>query len=134
MREILERHRGLLAGGLLVATCLITACDSDIIGDDFGPPSAYALVEGRVFRADETPGPAGMKVALTRCSLPVGGLAGSSTTVAGGHFSVEGAVPPVGFPEVDSLQIECELIAGQGFAESGVIEVSSSTVLSSRPL
>lgn len=126
MSETMERHRGRLASAVvLVTACLITACDGDVIIDDFGPPSGYARVEGRLLRADGTPGPEGMEVALTRCGLPIGGLAGSSETVAGGDFSVVGELPPVDlFPaEADSLLVECELIAGRGFAESGVLDV-----------
>jgi hypothetical protein len=126
MREIAERDRPRLARvGILLAVCLAAACDSGVIVDDFGPPSGYARIDGRLLRMNGTPEPEGMEVVLTRCGFPIGGLAGSSETGSGGSFSVIGALSPVDpFPAgSDSLGVECELIAGAGFAESGIIEV-----------
>lgn len=109
---------------VIAGSCLFAGCSGDH-DHDWGPPSGYARVDGRVTYADGTPGPKDMEVALTRCGSPVGGLAGSSRTAAGGTFSVEGSLAPIDlFPQgSDSLKVQCELIAGQGFATSGPLDV-----------
>lgn len=118
-------RRWIVSGVALVATCSVTGCENGVEVDDFGPPSGYARVEGQVLRTDGGAGPEGMNVFLTRCGFPVGGLAGRSKTSALGRFSVTGELPPIDFfpVDMDSLLVECELIAGEGFAESGPVDV-----------
>jgi hypothetical protein len=113
-------------GGLALAGCALggSACSDEPFPGDFGPSSGYALVEGSVTQGDGSPVDEGMEVVLTRCELPVGGLAGSAPTGPAGSFSVRGELPPIGMPEgQDSVLVTCELIAGGGFAESGPLDV-----------
>jgi hypothetical protein len=50
-------------------------------------------------------------------AFPVGGLAGQAKTSFGGAYAIQGAMPPIGFPQgMDSLLVTCEVIAGPGFA------------------
>jgi hypothetical protein len=110
--------------GLALAGCALGACSDEPVQGDFGPPSGYAGVEGSVTQRDGSPVGEGMEVVLTRCELPVGGLAGSAPTGPAGRFLVRGELPPIGMPEgQDSVLVTCELIAGGGFAESGPLDV-----------
>jgi hypothetical protein len=105
-----------LTAGSLMSTCTGGGPTRD---GEFGPPSGFARVEGRVLRADGTAGPVGMRVALTRCGDPIGGFAGEATTTHGGEYSVVGALPPIGMRDgSDSVAVDCEIVAGGGFAES----------------
>lgn len=122
------RERGLVSilGALVLGGCVLggAACSNEPIAGGFGPPSGYALVQGSVTHDDGRPVNEGMEVVLTRCELPVGGLAGSAQTGLDGGFSLRGELPPIGMPAgQDSLLVRCEVIAGGGFAESGPLDV-----------
>ena len=119
---------------LLVAVC--AGCNDGTIADDWGPSAGHARVEGHVFDASGARVAQGMEVALTRCGSPIGGYAGSATSDSQGAYSILGSLPPVGLlPELpDSLEVQCEIIAGRGYAESGPVNVLFFTRTEPRPL
>lgn len=110
---------------LSLGSLLACACDDGTIVDNWGPSAGHAVVVGHVYTATGLPVAAGMEVALTRCGDPIGGFAGSTTTDSQGAYSVRGDLPPVGvLPSLpDSLSVQCELLAGRGFAESGPVDL-----------
>lgn len=103
----------------------LVGCEGPSDIDDYGGPSGYTRISGSVLRAGgEAVGP-GTQVALTRCESPVGGLAGKTTTDSNGSYSLTGSLPPLVMPEGrNSIELECEVIAGLNVLASGPLEVT----------
>lgn len=89
------------------------ACGDSIVIDDFGPPAGFGAVAGLIQNAAGTP-QVGMGVAISRCSAPVGGFFGDSSSDASGRYRVDGALAPGfrGVLDVDTVRVSCELFVG----------------------
>ena len=124
-RADLRCQRLISLAALSLGWLLASACDDGTIVDNWGPSAGHAVVAGRVYTAAGLSVAPGMEVALTRCGDPIGGFAGSATTDSRGAYAVRGDLPPVGvMPSLpDSLPVQCEVLAGRGFAESGPVQV-----------
>ena len=95
--------------------CALANCDNgNVIVDDWGPPAGFTVVEGTVRRANGAP--AGLvPLSLTRCTNPIVGSPGYTSTDNQGRYRIEGQLAPVGLlpgVDADTLRDHCVLLTG----------------------